>query len=164
MNEVKDNKLFVVVDTSEMVSYMRCLSTNKHSAIEMIMLYIFSGYATIVYSDDILDEYDMVLKRAVHGFDMQAVDDLIEFIKEIGIHFEPIKSTDQVPDENDRMFIDVIRQSPYKPIYVVTWNHKHFTPIKEQEMEGGQFLQIIRDTYHTRIPEDLTLEERENQK
>lgn len=94
MNEVKDNKLFVVVDTSEMVSYMRCLSTNKHSAIEMIMLYIFSGYATIVYSDDILDEYDMVLKRAVHGFDMQAVDDLIEFIKEIGIHFEPIKSTD----------------------------------------------------------------------
>ena len=133
---------FIVIDTNVLVSGL--ISRNQTSPPVGILNYLLAERGVIIplFNDEIIKEYENVLKRNKFNIDHKLVDDVIDRIKTIGISCERIESKDVFTDANDLVFYEVALSKDDS--YLVTGNIKHF-PKVDFVVTPAELMEIIRN-------------------
>ena len=133
---------FIVIDTNVLVSGLIC--RNQTSPPVGILNYLLAERGVIIplFNDEIIKEYETVLKRDKFNIDHKLVDDVIDRIKTIGISCERIESKDVFTDANDLVFYEVALSKDDS--YLVTGNIKHF-PKVDFVVTPAEMMEIIRN-------------------
>ena len=133
---------FIVIDTNVLVSGL--ISRNQTSPPVGILNYLLAERGVIIplFNDEIIKEYENVLKRNKFNIDHKLVDDVIDRIKTIGISCERIESKDVFTDANDLVFYEVALSKDDS--YLVTGNIKHF-PKVDFVVTPAEMMEIIRN-------------------
>lgn len=133
---------FIVIDTNVLVSGL--ISRNKTSPPVGILKYLLVERGVIIplYNDEIIKEYENVLKRDKFNIEPKLVDAVIDRIKTSGISCERIASKEMFADANDIVFYEVALSKDDS--YLVTGNIKHF-PKVDCVVTPGEMVEIIRN-------------------
>ena len=133
---------FIVIDTNVLVSGL--IGRNQTSPPVGILNYLPAERGVIIplFNDEIIKEYENVLKRNKFNIDHKLVDDVIERIKTIGISCERIESKDVFTDAKDLVFYEVALSK--EDSYLVTGNIKHF-PEVDFVVTPAEMMEIIRN-------------------
>ena len=133
---------FIVIDTNVLVSGL--IGRNQTSPPVGILNYLLAERGVIIplFNDEIIKEYENVLKRNKFNIDHKLVDDVIERIKTIGISCERIESKDDFTDAKDLVFYKVALSK--EDSYLVTGNIKHF-PKVDFVVTPAEMMEIIRN-------------------
>ena len=133
---------FIVIDTNVLVSGL--ISRNQTSPPVGILKYLLAERGVIIplYNDEIIKEYEDVLKREKFNIEPKLVDDVIDRIKTIGISCERIASKEMFADANDIVFYEVALSKDDS--YLVTGNIKHF-PKVDFVVTPAEMMEIIRN-------------------
>ena len=109
----------VVLDTNVLVSALMTPSGNPAKVHKMFL----AEELTLVYSEEILAEYEDVLFRPRLRIPTDDADAVLEAIRQCGDLVTPNPSTDSMPDEDDRIFYDAAKCTG---AYLVTGNSRHY--------------------------------------
>ena len=120
--EENNMKIFAVIDTNVIVSAL--ISKHSDSATVLVMESIFHDIVTPIYNDEILNEYNTVLRRSKFNFSENRIKTTLETIIAKGIHSERLNTGDTLPDPKDLVFYEVALSQ--EDSYLVTGNTKHF--------------------------------------
>lgn len=116
----------VVIDTNIIVSAL----LNTKGACYVFLDRVFAGTYDVVVSEDIISEYDDVLRRSQFGFDKEDVDFIIKWFRDNALMVEVNENSyrpDEVIDEKDISFYVTAKATKSR---LVTGNIKHY-PIEE---------------------------------
>lgn len=119
---VKESSIFAVIDTNVIVSAFLTKSIMASPA--KVYLALLEGKITLLYNQEILDEYIEVLSRKKFNLSKQDIYNFISFVKEFGIDSERVVSNEFFPDLNDVVFYEVALSR--EGSFLVTGNLKHF--------------------------------------
>ena len=119
--------IYAVIDTNVFVSAL--FSKNINAATVKVLDAIFQGDIVPLFNDEIIAEYEDVLRRSKFHFTPSLVDKYLKSICKLGIPSERVKSDEVLPDKDDVVFYEVALSK--EDAYLVTGNTKHFpkTPI-----------------------------------
>ena len=109
----------VVIDTNILVSALLSPSGNPAKVYRMFL----TGLLFLVYSESIMEEYEDVLYRPRLNILKGDADTVLEAIRQYGERAEPIRSTNPMTDEDDRVFYDTAKCAG---AYLITGNKRHF--------------------------------------
>lgn len=130
---------YVVIDTNIIVSAL--LKVN--SIPDKIMQMIYGKLITPILNDSILAEYIDVLNRGKFPFDKKDIEKIINIFKNRSLIIEPKKYNNELIDEDDRMFYEVLLASKEKyNSYLITGNIKHF-PKDERVLTPREFMEQL---------------------
>lgn len=133
-------KIFAVIDTNVIVSAL--ISKHSDSATVLVLESIFIDAVTPIYNDEILDEYNTVLRRRKFNFSENRIKTTLETIVAKGIHSERLNSGEILPDPKDIVFYEVALSK--EDSFLVTGNIKHF-PKKPFIVTPSEMLTIISE-------------------
>jgi len=133
-------KYSAVIDTNVLVSAL--LSPKNDSATVQVIEKVLKREITILYSDEILNEYTDVLNRKKFNFSKATVDYLIDAIKTFGILKNPSDAEIILPDIKDVPFYKIILE--YEESYLVTGNIKHF-PKSSRIITAREMINLIEN-------------------
>ncbi|MDR0853428.1 MAG: putative toxin-antitoxin system toxin component, PIN family [Clostridiales Family XIII bacterium] len=122
----------VVLDTNILVSAL--LTTHGNAGI--ILKKVLDKNLAIVYTYDIIAEYEEVLYRSKLHLNQVKVREVIDNILELGILVIPKMSVDPLPDEDDRIFLDTATACGAT---LITGNLKHY-PKRKDIISPANFL------------------------
>jgi len=131
--------IYAVVDTNVFVSSF--ISKNPNSPTIKVIQMILDGTVTPLYDEDILSEYNEVLKRSKYHIQPSEVDSIIASIRENGIPTSRTLFDESMLDESDRVFYEIaltIEES-----FLVTGNLKHY-PKKPKVVTPAEFLDLFK--------------------
>lgn len=131
---------YAIIDTNVLVSAL--LSSHENAATVQVVDRLFSGDVIPVFSDDILAEYNEVLRRKKFHFSEDVVRTLLDTIISIGENITPSPSGEILPDMKDLPFYEVVLEKEEDNAYLVTGNIKHF-PDKANIVTAREFLSIL---------------------
>lgn len=131
---------YAVIDTNVLVSAL--LSSHENAATVQVVSMLFSGDVIPVFSDDILAEYNEVLRRKKFHFSEDVVRTLLDTITSIGEKITPSPSGEVLPDMKDLPFYEVVLEKEADNAYLITGNIKHF-PDKPNIVTAREFLTIL---------------------
>lgn len=129
--------IYAVVDTNVFVSSF--ITKNSDSPTKKVVEMILEGKITPLYDEEILAEYNEVLRRRKFKIQPSEVDSIIEIIKECGLATPRTQFPESMPDESDRVFFEITLT--VEDSFLVTGNLKHY-PKKPQVVTPAEFLQI----------------------
>lgn len=132
--------IYAVIDTNVLVSAL--LSSHDDAATVQVINKIYDGTVTPIFSDDILAEYNEVLRRKKFHFSEELVYTLLDTLTSIGEKIAPSPSGEILPDMKDLPFYEVVLEKQAQNAYLVTGNIKHF-PVKCYIVTAREFLSII---------------------
>ena len=124
----------VVIDTNVIVSAL----LNANGIPAKILSLILNGKVEMLYDNRIIFEYSEVLSRKEFGFNVEIVNDLIDYFRNEGEYIIAEHSKIKFHDETDKKFYEVhksgnpgrdpagSRFSSGKSHYLITGNKKHF--------------------------------------
>ena len=116
-----------VIDTNVLVSAL--MSHNPNSPTVRIHYAILNKEIRVLYSPEIIAEYEDVLFRDKFSFDRGKVDEIIDFIRLYGQDITPAEpDTEDFPDPDDKIFYCVALATQDEDAVLVTGNAKHFPP------------------------------------
>ena len=115
-------KIFAVIDTHVIVSAL--ISKHSDSATVLVMESIFHDIVTPIYNDEILNEYNTVLRRSKFNFSENRIKTTLETIIAKGIHLERLNTGEILPDPKYLVFYEIGLNK--EDSYLVTGNTKHF--------------------------------------
>lgn len=98
-------KIFAVIDTNVIVSAL--ISKHDDSATVLLLDSIFYDIIIPIYNEEILNEYNSVLRRAKFNFSEDRINTTLETIKSKGINAERLNSGEILPDPKDLVFYEV---------------------------------------------------------
>lgn len=130
--------IHVVIDTNVLVSAL--LTSKSDAATVQVLEAVMNGQIIPVYNEEIIREYETVLKRPVFGFPEDLVYHYINAIKEKGILSTRILSDEHFPDPDDAVFYEVALS--VDDAYVVTGNHRHY-PKNPMVVTPAQLLIVV---------------------
>ena len=133
-------KIYAVIDTNVIVSAL--LSRNHDSATVKVLDYLYDRVIVPVYNNEIIEEYEAVLRRPKFNFSEETVHAVIEAIMEGGIDSRRIACNEQLPDPKDIVFYEIALAN--EDSFLVTGNTKHF-PKKPFIVTPAEMLQIIHE-------------------
>ena len=133
-------KIYAVIDTNVIVSAL--LSRNHDSATVKVLDYLYDRVIVPVYNNEIIEEYEAVLRRPKFNFSEETVHAVIEAIMEGGIDSRRIGSNEHLPDPKDVVFYEVALAN--EDSFLVTGNTKHF-PKKPFVVTPAEMLHIIQE-------------------
>ena len=135
-------KYFAVIDTNVLVSAL----LRSASIPGIITQESLDGRIIPLLNDEIIAEYQDVLRRPKFRFDKSAIDTLINGIIKRGIHVDNLMPTDVLlPDPKDIVFYRVVMEvRKDEDAYLVTGNLKHF-PAKHFIVTPREMLEILED-------------------
>lgn len=119
--------IYAVIDTNVLVSAL--LTHNVNSPTERIFQLVFNGEITALFNEEILAEYEEVLTRKKFKFPQEDVQELLDFIKKNGIHENRTPFNETMPDEDDRVFLEISLSR--EDSFLVTGNLKHYPKLPE---------------------------------
>lgn len=131
---------YAVIDTNVLVSAL--LSSREDAATVLVVGKLFSGEVIPLFSDEILKEYNEVLRRAKFHFSEETVSMLLRTIEKFGEHIVPAPTGELLPDMKDLPFYEVVVERQEDDAYLVTGNMKHF-PAKPFIVTAKEFLDIL---------------------
>ena len=131
---------YAVIDTNVLVSAL--LSSHENAATVQVVSRLFSGDVFPVFSDDILAEFNVVLRIKKFNFSEDVVRTLLDTITSIGESITPSPSGEDLPDLKDLPFYEVVLEKEADNAYLITGNIKHF-PDKPNIVTAREFLTIL---------------------
>lgn len=134
---------YAVIDTNVLVSAL--LSSHDDAATVLVVGKLFSGEVIPLFSDEILNEYNEVLRRTKFHFSEETVNILLRTIERFGERIVPSPTSVLLPDMKDLPFYEVVVEKQKDDAYLVTGNLKHF-PIKPFIATAKEFLNILNTT------------------
>lgn len=131
---------YAVIDTNVLVSAL--LSSHDDAATVLVVGKLFSGEVIPLFSNEILGEYNEVLKRAKFHFSEEIVSKLLQTIEKYGERVVATPTGELLPDMKDLPFYEVVVEKQEDAAYLVTGNIKHF-PKKPFIVTAKEFLDIL---------------------
>jgi putative PIN family toxin of toxin-antitoxin system len=126
----------VVIDTNVIVSAL----INTNGIPSKILALVLSGKVKILYDNRIIFEYIDVLSRKDFGFNMEIMNDIVDYIKAEGEFVNSEYTNIEFIDETDKKFYEVYESG--KAQYLITGNIKHF-PNEDSIITPKGFLEIF---------------------
>lgn len=127
----------VIIDTNVLVSAL--LSSHEDSATVRLLMMLLDGRIIPVITDGIFSEYGEVLRRKKFRFPEESVSVLLDEIRKKSRMIKPALSDVEMPDENDRPFLDALLTED--ETILIIGNLKHF-PRHERIMTARDFLAL----------------------
>ena len=116
---------YVVIDTNVLVSAL--ITRNENSPTVQILRFLANGNIVPVYSEDIVKEYNEVLRRAKFKLSESLIINLLKDIMDNGLKItELAEVTETIPDPKDIVFYAVTISAQDKDAFLVTGNGKHW--------------------------------------
>ncbi len=131
--------IYAVIDTNVLVSAL--ITHNSEAATAKVVTLLLEGAFIPMYDEDIIAEYEDVLHRAKFPILPEIADALISHIIENGMETSRITFEDPMPDEDDRVFLEVALSK--EDSFLVTGNQKHY-PASTRIMTPSQFLEVYQ--------------------
>ncbi len=131
---------YAVIDTNVLVSAL--LSSHDNAATVQVVGKLFSGQVIPLISEEILREYNEVLRRKKFGFSAATVNSMVHVIEKYGEMIVPTPTGEILPDMKDLPFYEVVLEKGENKSYLVTGNLKHF-PQKPFIVTAREFLDIL---------------------
>ena len=119
--------IYAVIDTNVFVSAF--ITNNKEAATSLVLQRLLAGEITPLYNEEILAEYEDVLSRKKFHLSDETIEDFLCMIKECGIHEDRTPFSEDMPDEDDRVFLEISLSR--EDSFLVTGNLKHYPKLPE---------------------------------
>ena len=134
-------KYYAVLDTNVLVSaLLKSGSTPWKVAVEAL-----TGDSIPILNDDIIGEYEEVLRRPKFKFEERAVRILMDELKRRAVYADAGEIDDIVADPKDVVFYAVLMEKRKEDeVYLVTGNLKHF-PVKTFIVTPKEMLDILQE-------------------
>ena len=133
---------YVVIETNVLVSAL--ITRNENSPTVQILRFLANGNIVPVYSEDIVKEYNEVLRRAKFKLSESLIINLLKDIMDNGSKItELAKVTETMPDPKDIVFYAVTLSAQDKDAFLVTGNGKHF-PEKPFVVTPSELVEILK--------------------
>ena len=133
---------YVVIDTNVLVSAL--INRNENSPTVQILCFLANGNIVPVYSDEILKEYNEVLRRDKFKLPEIVIINLLKDIMDNGLKItELAEVTETMPDPKDIVFYAVTLSAQEKDAFLVTGNGKHF-PEKPFVVTPSELVEILK--------------------
>jgi putative PIN family toxin of toxin-antitoxin system len=110
----------IVLDTNIIVSSF----LNLRGIPGEITSLVLTKKLIVCYDNKILSEYTEVLTRSRFNFNVELVNDFLEFVKNNGEYVAAEPQKIKFTDEDDKIFYDVYKSSEAE--YIITSNTKHY--------------------------------------
>ena len=135
-------KKYVVIDTNVLVSAL--ITRNENSPTVQILRFLANGNIVPVYSDEIVKEYNEVLRRDKFKLPEIIIINLLKDIMDNGLKItELAEVTETKPDPKDIVFYAVTLSAQEKDAFLVTGNGKHF-PEKPFVVTPSELVEILK--------------------
>ena len=116
---------YVVIDTNVLVSAL--ITRNENSPTVQILRFLANGNIVPVYSDEIVKEYNEVLRRDKFKLPESIIINLLKDIMDNGLKVTELAEVHEtMPDPKDVVFYAVTLSAQDKDAFLVTGNGKHF--------------------------------------
>lgn len=133
---------YVVIDTNVLVSAL--ITRNENSPTVQILRFLANGNIVPVYSDEIVKEYNEVLRRDKFKLPEIIIINLLKDIMDNGLKItELAEVTETMPDPKDIVFYAVTLSAQDKDAFLVTGNGKHF-PEKPFVVTPSELVEILK--------------------
>ncbi len=133
---------YVVIDTNVLVSAL--ITRNENSPTVQILRFLANGNIVPVYSDEILKEYNEVLRRDKFKLPEIIIINLLKDIMDNGLKItELAEVTETMPDPKDIVFYAVTLSAQDKDAFLITGNGKHF-PEKPFVVTPSELVEILK--------------------
>ena len=135
-------KYYAVLDTNVLVSaLLKSGSTPWKVAVEAL-----TGDIIPILNDDIIGEYEEVLRRPKFKFEEREVRILLDDLKRRAVYADAGAIEDIIPDPKDVAFYAVLMEKRKEDeAYLVTGNLKHF-PVRTFIVTPREMLDILQET------------------
>ena len=111
--------------------------------VKEILDLVISKTIVPLLDNEIIEEYEDVLKRNRFGFNNVEVDNLIANIKANSIFFEREQTLEEFVDEDDIVFYEIVMSARHTmDAFLITGNIKHY-PIRNYVVTPKQMIEII---------------------
>ncbi|WP_288958387.1 putative toxin-antitoxin system toxin component, PIN family [uncultured Treponema sp.] len=139
-------KAYAILDTNVIVSALISDPRKKTPSLETLSVVLYQkNKITLVYSDEILEEYKEVLSRPVFGLSKKRIGKFINDLKKKAIKMERIQNNEKFlfPDKDDIVFYEITLSAKSKTSsFLITGNLKHY-PREEFVVTPSEFIQIL---------------------
>lgn len=133
---------YVVIDTNVLVSAL--ITRNENSPTVQILRFLANGNIVPVYSDEIVKEYNEVLRRDKFKLPEIIIINLLKDIMDNGLKItELAEVTEIMPDPKDIVFYAVTLSAQDKDTFLITGNGKHF-PEKPFVVTPSELVEILK--------------------
>lgn len=132
-------KVYAVIDTNVLVSAL--FARHPDVAPVQIFEHLLNKDIIPMYNDEILAEYNEVLRRPKFPFSEEAIVWAVEAIIAAGIDSKRVSVKGAVTDPKDVVFLEVAMSRDDS--YLVTGNIKHF-PVTPKVVTPNEFIDIIK--------------------
>lgn len=133
---------YVVIDTNVLVSAL--ITRNENSPTVQILRFLANGNIVPVYSEDIVKEYNEVLRRAKFKLSESLIINLLKDIMDNGLKITVLAEvTETMPYPKDILFYAVTLSAQDKDAFLVTGNGKHF-PEKPFVVTPSELVEILK--------------------
>ena len=131
--------IYAVIDTNVLVSAL--ITHNPEAATAKVVRLLLEREFIPMYDEDIIAEYEDVLHRVKFQILPETADALISYIIENGMEASRINYDEPMPDEDDRVFLEVALSK--EDSFLVTGNQKHY-PASTRIITPAQFLEVYQ--------------------
>ncbi len=134
-------KRFAVIDTNVLVPALLRWDSVPGAVVEQALV----GSIVPLLNDQILAEYEAVLRRKKFSFQERDIMILMEGIRKRGVFLNPAKIEENLPDLKDVVFYAITMEARKETdAYLVTGNIKHF-PLKPYVVTPREMLTILEN-------------------
>ena len=134
-------KLYAVIDTNVLVSALLRWDSIPGAVLEQALV----GSVVPILSDEIMKEYEEVLRRKKFPFQEKDIQIVLDGIRMRGVFLDPEKVEENLPDPKDVIFYAVTMEARKgDDAYLVTGNLKHF-PLKPFVVTPREMLTILEN-------------------
>ena len=134
---------YVVIDTNVLVSAL--ITRNENCPTVQILRFLANGNIVPVYSDEIVKEYNEVLRRDKFKLPEIIIINLLKDIMDNGLKVTELTEANEViPDPKDVVFYAVTLSAQDKDAFLVTGNGKHF-PEKPFIVTPTELCKILKE-------------------
>ena len=131
---------YAAFDTNVLISSL--LTKKTDTATAKVVDAIAEQRIIPLYSEEIFEEYNEVLRRPKFPFSREHIDHILEMIKQFGIVVDPGSTGEILPDEDDLVFYEVVMEKRDEGAYLITGNIKHF-PEKSFIVTPAEMMEIL---------------------
>lgn len=134
---------YAVIDTNVLISAL--LSKNEDSATLKVLDAVFDGKIIPLYHQDILAEYDEVLHREKFHLKENAIQIVLNAVRQYGVEVFPQPTGAVLIDMDDLVFYEVVMEKRDDDAYLVTGNQKHY-PFRDFIVTPAEMMEIIENS------------------
>ncbi len=117
-------RYYTVFDTNVLIASL--LTKCKDTATVQVVDQISKGNLIPLYNQEILDEYEEVLRRPKFSFSEGKVLRLLKIIRQFGLAVNPMPTGEILPDMDDLVLYEVVMEKRDEDAYLITGNIRHF--------------------------------------